>query len=480
MSPDESNARSLDSAPDSSVSAEAQESKYSNFVDQNVDRLEVNHEAILEPSMTDLSQVGSHDNLPGFNMLPQLAPINIEESLPLPPLPPMQWRMGKLQNTSMSTTMPDGGLHGFKIEEVAERIVPQPPSDAELSVNTKKVAERIVPQLPSDKERPVYVFLTEHEIIRPSSSLPLVDNERPNGIRPMKIQRPGTPLIDVVAAHNKSKVIRNHHSALEIYQKKLLETWNGYGYGNSDVVVEIICYHRLGHNEIDEPLFTEPKMYKVIRNHPSALEIYQKKLLETGQATKEDIDWMQNKVTSILNDEFLASKDYATSKMDWLLDMAKPEILKNVKKAIATLPETSKPHKAVKKVMMIIVSDKYILACDFVTFVVKPRYYDFFMRGLMLVHHYWPIKEDDKCRSILQLIGATSQTKDPLTLKIPKSVQLTSDNLHPSVSSRCREDMTAVQQSSPQKVVSTTSSMQWKPLEIQDFPFQSYQKMESS
>ncbi|KAI3731318.1 hypothetical protein L1987_62506 [Smallanthus sonchifolius] len=46
------------------------------------------------------------------------------------------------------------------------------------------------------------------------------------------------------------------------------------------------------------------------------------------------------------------------------------------------------------------VSDKYILACDSVTFMVKPRYYDFFTRRLMPVHHYWPIKEDDKCRSI--------------------------------------------------------------------------------
>ncbi|WOG92467.1 hypothetical protein DCAR_0311736 [Daucus carota subsp. sativus] len=46
------------------------------------------------------------------------------------------------------------------------------------------------------------------------------------------------------------------------------------------------------------------------------------------------------------------------------------------------------------------VSDKYILACDSVTLVVKPRYYDFYTRGLMPVHHYWPIKDDDKCRSI--------------------------------------------------------------------------------
>ncbi|KAL5744600.1 hypothetical protein ACOSQ2_027716 [Xanthoceras sorbifolium] len=46
------------------------------------------------------------------------------------------------------------------------------------------------------------------------------------------------------------------------------------------------------------------------------------------------------------------------------------------------------------------VSEKYILACDSVTLLVKPHYYDFFSRSLMPMHHYWPVKEDDKCRSI--------------------------------------------------------------------------------
>ncbi|KAJ0524602.1 putative oxoglutarate dehydrogenase (succinyl-transferring) [Helianthus annuus] len=136
---------------------------------------------------------------------------------------------------------------------------------------------------------------------------------------------------------------------------------------HTDVVVDIVCYRRFGHNEIDEPSFTQPKMYKVIRNHPSALEIYQKKLLETGQVTKEDIDKIHNKVTSILNEEFLASKDYVPQKGDWLSAFwsgfkspeqlsrirntgVKPEILKNVGKAIATLPENFKPHRAVKKI----------------------------------------------------------------------------------------------------------------------------------
>ncbi|XP_039046526.1 O-glucosyltransferase rumi homolog isoform X2 [Hibiscus syriacus] len=46
------------------------------------------------------------------------------------------------------------------------------------------------------------------------------------------------------------------------------------------------------------------------------------------------------------------------------------------------------------------VSEKYILACDSVTLLVTPRYFDFFTRGLKPLHHYWPIKPDDKCRSI--------------------------------------------------------------------------------
>ncbi|GFQ08436.1 2-oxoglutarate dehydrogenase mitochondrial [Phtheirospermum japonicum] len=136
---------------------------------------------------------------------------------------------------------------------------------------------------------------------------------------------------------------------------------------HTDVVVDIVCYRRFGHNEIDEPSFTQPKMYKVIRNHPSALQIYQNKLLESGQVTKEDIDKINSKVLSILNEEFLASKDYVPRRRDWLSAYwagfkspeqlsrirntgVKPEILKTVGKAITTLPENFKPHRAVKRI----------------------------------------------------------------------------------------------------------------------------------
>lgn len=57
---------------------------------------------------------------------------------------------------------------------------------------------------------------------------------------------------------------------------------------------------------------------QIIRSHPSALEIYQKKLLESGHASQEDIDRIQNKVDTILNQELLASKDYLPKRRDWL------------------------------------------------------------------------------------------------------------------------------------------------------------------
>lgn len=62
------------------------------------------------------------------------------------------------------------------------------------------------------------------------------------------------------------------------------------------------------------------------------------------------------------------------------------------------------------------VSEKYILACNSLTLIVKPRYYDFFTRGLMPVHHYWPIREDDKCRSIKFAVDWGNSHKQKVTL----------------------------------------------------------------
>ena len=62
------------------------------------------------------------------------------------------------------------------------------------------------------------------------------------------------------------------------------------------VVVDMFCYRKHGHNESDEPAFTQPLMYRAIRSHPTAVEIYSKRLIKEGVVTAEDVEAMQTEV----------------------------------------------------------------------------------------------------------------------------------------------------------------------------------------
>jgi len=78
----------------------------------------------------------------------------------------------------------------------------------------------------------------------------------------------------------------------------------------SDVVIDIVCYRQHGHNEIDEPSFTQPLMYKNIRSKPSVLETYSKYLESTGKMTKATIDQISSKITENILGKFEAAKTY--------------------------------------------------------------------------------------------------------------------------------------------------------------------------
>ena len=85
-----------------------------------------------------------------------------------------------------------------------------------------------------------------------------------------------------------------------------------------DVVVDMICYRRYGHNESDEPAFTQPLMYKKIAAHPTTRHIYAQKLIREGLLTKEQADKMVADVNKKLDDAFDAAKSYKVNKADWL------------------------------------------------------------------------------------------------------------------------------------------------------------------
>ncbi|HEY8160973.1 MAG TPA: 2-oxoglutarate dehydrogenase E1 component [Methylocystis sp.] len=84
------------------------------------------------------------------------------------------------------------------------------------------------------------------------------------------------------------------------------------------VVIDMWCYRRFGHNEGDEPGFTQPLMYKKIRAHRTALELYGEKLFNEGQLTKAEADKMKEAWRARLEAELEASQTYRPNKADWL------------------------------------------------------------------------------------------------------------------------------------------------------------------
>jgi 2-oxoglutarate dehydrogenase E1 component len=84
------------------------------------------------------------------------------------------------------------------------------------------------------------------------------------------------------------------------------------------VVIDMFCYRRHGHNEGDEPMFTQPLMYKAIQSHPSTLEIYAKKLIGEGVVTQGEVDKMKSDWRARLDVELEASQSYKSNKADWL------------------------------------------------------------------------------------------------------------------------------------------------------------------
>jgi 2-oxoglutarate dehydrogenase E1 component len=87
---------------------------------------------------------------------------------------------------------------------------------------------------------------------------------------------------------------------------------------HKDVVIDMFCYRRFGHNETDEPAFTQPLMYRAIKDHPTTLELYAAKLVSEGTLSEADIKSMIGAFNKRLDEEFEAAKAHRPNRADWL------------------------------------------------------------------------------------------------------------------------------------------------------------------
>ncbi len=138
---------------------------------------------------------------------------------------------------------------------------------------------------------------------------------------------------------------------------------------HKDVVIDIFCYRRFGHNEGDEPMFTNPLMYKNIKRHKTTLSLYTERLVQDGLIPEGEIEDMKAAFQAHLNDEFEAGKDYKPNKADWLdgrwshLDRRnqdeydrgetaiKPETMAEIGTALTRAPKNFPLHRTVGRLL---------------------------------------------------------------------------------------------------------------------------------
>jgi 2-oxoglutarate dehydrogenase E1 component len=133
-----------------------------------------------------------------------------------------------------------------------------------------------------------------------------------------------------------------------------------------DVVIDMFCYRRFGHNEGDDPTMTQPLMYAKIKDHPSTRELYTRQLIAEGVTTEAEAKEWVAEFDAFLDAEFEAGKAYKADKADWLdgkwaglslsgeerreTGVARQKLL-DLGRKITTVPSSVNVHKTVDRVI---------------------------------------------------------------------------------------------------------------------------------
>ena len=136
---------------------------------------------------------------------------------------------------------------------------------------------------------------------------------------------------------------------------------------NRDVLIDLICYRRFGHNEGDEPSFTQPLMYKKIRSHPSPVNVYGQTLINEGSISNDHLNNSIKRFKDLLDEQFKNAKDYKP-KIEWFegsWSRYKPEKGKDkrgitgydtkklleISNKLNSVPQEVNIHKTIKKIL---------------------------------------------------------------------------------------------------------------------------------
>ena len=134
-----------------------------------------------------------------------------------------------------------------------------------------------------------------------------------------------------------------------------------------DVVVDMFCYRRSGHNEADEPSFTQPLMYQAIKQHQTTTTIYEKKIIKENLINSDQVQKIKKDFKNFLDAELEGAKSYKPNKADWLegdwtglstasfdarkgLTSVNENDLLEIGKAIHEIPKDFNAHKRIKKI----------------------------------------------------------------------------------------------------------------------------------
>ena len=140
---------------------------------------------------------------------------------------------------------------------------------------------------------------------------------------------------------------------------------------NRDIVIDMWCYRRFGHNEGDEPSFTQPLMYEAIRKHPPISEVYGARLIREGVIDEAWIGRQVEQFTALLESEFEAAMSYLPNKADWFegrwSGLGRPQqaiterrnvgtavdepTVRNIGKILTTVPDDVAVHKTLTRII---------------------------------------------------------------------------------------------------------------------------------